>query len=358
MRSSVDYLDFKQLSDIDVQMWTRFQNADPALASPYFSYAYVKAVDNVRPGVKVLRFHENGRIAAYWPLRKGPFGTARPIAGSMDDLHGIIAHPKAVLDLTDPAVRRHLGGYAFSAVPYQQCRHGLSGQFGDGNQVMDLSAGFTAWQEARSEESSNFRREWRKAQKLLEHEAVDVRFDVVDAKSFDRMIELKREAYAKAGHFDLFRLGWPRALLLELMKYDDGNARGVLSTLSITGEISAIAYCMRSTRVLHYWFPAYEAKFAKQKPGLALLFALAKWADQESITELHLGLGDTQYKRQLASWMMPVRGGTRALAPAQKIATKFSEWSARIEGRNQVLDLPAKYSRKYDRMALSGSWRA
>ena len=358
MHSSVDYLDFSQLSDIDVQMWTRFQNADPALASPYFSHAYAKAVDSVRPGVKVLRFHENGRIAAYWPIRKGPLGTARPIAGSMDDLHGIIAHPKAVLDLKHTIVRRHLGGYAFSALPYQQARHGLRGQYGDGNQVMDLSSGFTAWHEARSQESSNFRREWRKAQKLLEHEAVDIRFDVVDAKSFDRMIELKREAYAKAGHFDLFRLGWPRALLLELMKYDDGNARGVLSTLSIAGEISAIAYCMRSTRVLHYWFPAYEAKFAKQKPGLALLFALAEWADRENITELHLGLGDTQYKRQLASWMMPVRGGTLALAPGQKVATKFAQWSARIEGQNRILDLPAKYTRKYERMALSGSLRA
>lgn len=358
MHSSVDYLDFSQLSDIDVQMWTRFQTADPALASPYFSHAYAKAVDSVRPGVKVLRFHENGRIAAYWPIRKGPLGTARPIAGSMDDLHGIIAHPKAVLDLRHATVRRHIGGYAFSAVPYQQARHGLSGQYGDGNQVMDLSSGFADWHEARSQESSNFRREWRKAQKILEHDAVEVRFDVVDAKSFDRMIDLKRHAYAEAGHFDLFQLGWPRALLLELMKYDDGNARGVLSTLSIDGETAAIAYCMRSTRVLHYWFPAYEAKFAKQKPGLALLFALAEWADQENITELHLGLGNTQYKRQLASWMMPVRGGAFALAPVQKMATKFSQWSAQIDGQNRILSLPAKFTRKYERIALSGRLRA
>lgn len=358
MHSSVDYLDFHQLSDIDVQMWTRFQTADPALASPYFSYAYFKAVDAVRPGVKVLRFHESGRIAAYWPLRKGPFGTARPVAGSMDDLHGIIAHPKAVLDLGAPIVRKHLGGYAFSAVPYQQARHGLSGQYGSGNQVMDLSDGFEAWHAARSQESSNFRREWRKAQKVLSHESVDVRHDVVDAKNFDRMIDLKRQAYADAGHFDLFKLGWPRALLLELMKNDDGQARGVLSTLSIAGETAAIAYCMRSARVLHYWFPAYEAKYAKQKPGLALLFALAEWADQENLKELHLGLGDTQYKRQLASWMMPVKAGTLSLAPAQQIATTFSQWGAQVEGQNRLLDLPAKYTRKYERMALSGSWRA
>lgn len=358
MHSSVDYLDFDQLTDIDVQMWARFQSADPALASPYFSHAYFKAVNRVRPGVKVLRFHERGRIAAYWPMRKGPFGTARPTAGSMEDLHGIIAHPKARLDLNHPDVRRFMGGYAFSAVPYQQSRHGLCGQYGSGNQVMDLSSGFATWLETRSGESSSFRREWRKAQKLLNDERAQVRHDVVDATSFDRMIDLKREAYGDAGHFDLFKLAWPRALLLELIKSDDLQARGVLSTLSIEGETAAIAYCMRSASVLHYWFPAYEAKFAKQKPGLALLFALAQWAEQEHIQELHLGLGDAQYKRQMASWMMPVRGGTLALAPAQQVATDFTKWSARIEGQNRLLNVPAKYTRKYERAALAGSWRA
>lgn len=358
MHSSVDYLPLRELSDLDIALWTRFQHADPALASPYFSHAYFQAVDQVRPGIKVLRFYENGRLAAYWPFRKGPLGTARPVAGTMDDLHGIIAHPKAVLDLNHPPVRRFIGGYAFSALPFEQRRHGLDGQYGSGNQVIDLSDGFDAWLASRSGESSNFRREWRKAQKLVSDPSVKVRHDVVDTASFDRLISLKREAYAGAGHFDLFKLDWPQALLLELLKSPDENARGVLSTLSIEGETAAIAYCMRSASVLHYWFPAYEAKFAKQKPGLAMLFSLAEWADQEDLTELHLGLGDTQYKRQMASWMMPVRGGTLALAPVQQIATDFSKWGARIEGQNRLLDVPAKYTRKYDRMALSGSWRA
>ena len=93
MRSNADYLEFDELSDIDVHNWQRFQAADASLASPYFSPAYFKAVERVRPGIKVLRFFEDGRPAAYWPFRKGAFGTVRPVAGAMDDLHGIIAHP-------------------------------------------------------------------------------------------------------------------------------------------------------------------------------------------------------------------------------------------------------------------------
>ena len=223
---------------------------------------------------------------------------------------------------------------------------------------MELSAGFSGWLDTRRQDSSNFRREWRKAQKLLTDPDTLIRHDVVDGASFERLIELKREAYSRAGHFDLFKLNWPRALLLDLLKSEDHRARGVLSTLSTGGEIAAIAYCMRSASVLHYWFPAYEAKHAKRKPGLALLFSLAEWAEQEGLKEVHLGLGGAQYKRQMASWMMPVRGGTVAFAPPQQFATDFSKWSARVEGKNRLFSVPAKYTRKYERMALSGSWRA
>lgn len=358
MHSSVDELEWGELTETDRVLWTTFQALDPSLSSPYFSYGYYDAVEAARPGIRVLRFFVDGRPAAYWPFRKGPFGTARPVAGSLDDLHGIIAHQSVALELDQVAVRKHLGGYAFSAVPYQQSRHGIRGQTGHGNQVMDLSQGFKAWCATRGADSANFRRQWRKSQTLLADPAVEVRHDSIDMCSFDRMVELKREAYARAGHFDLFQLPWPRQLLLNLMKSSDLNARGMLSTLSIGGTVAAMAYCMRSASVLHYWFPSYEPRFAKQQPGLALLFSLAEWAEGAPIREIHLGLGDTQYKRHMASWMMPVRAGALALSPAQHVATRFTEWGARLEGRNRLLNVPAKYARKYERMALSGDWRA
>lgn len=358
MHSSADYLDFGDLTDVDFHNWQGFQNLDASLASPYFSPTYFKAVDQVRPGIKVLRFYENGRPAAYWPFRKGAFGTARPVAGSMDDLHGMIAHPAARIDLHHTDVRRRIGGYAFSAVPFGQRRHGLHGQSGDGNQVIDLSDGFDAWLAARSADSSNFRREWRKSQKLMDATDVRIRHDLVDMTSFERLIALKREAYQRSGHFDIFGLSWPRDLLLTLLETGDDTARAILSTLTIGEEVAAICLCMRSKSVLHYWFPAYEAKYAKRKPGLALLFSLAEWAADEGMSEFHLGLGNTQYKRQMASWMMPVRGGALALSPAQYFATEFTAWGHRLEDQHRLLSAPAKYARKYERMALSGTWRA
>ena len=358
MRSRVQCLNFSDLTKTDRSVWSNFQAADPSLASPYFSFGYFEAVEAVRPGLKVFRFFENERPAAYWPFRKGPFGTARPVAGTMDDLHGIIAHPTVKLDLQSADVRRHIGGYAFSAIPFQHCRHGLSGQMGDGNQVMDLQAGFEAWRADRAAYSANFRRAWRKADALLSAESTTVRHDVIDPKSFQRLIELKQDAYARAGHFDIFQLSWTRNFLEHLLQSGDNNARAILSTLSIEGTVAAIVLCMRSNSVLHYWFPAYEAKYAKHKPGMALLFSLAKWAALEGMGELHLGLGNDQYKRQMASWMMPVRAGALALSPIQAYATGFTAWGHRLEARNRFFSVPAKYARKYERIALSGSWLA
>lgn len=358
MHTKLDFLPLGELTENDRELWSRFQDADPALASPYFSLGFAEAVETVRPGVRALRARQDGQPVAYWPMRRGLFGTARPIAGPMDDLHGLIADPSIALNLTTEMLRQHIGGYAFTALPFSQRRHGLHGQIGDGNQVIDLSAGYEAWLAARSEASSSFRREHRKVCALLDRADIEVRHDLADHSCLDRLIHLKSVAYARAGHFDLFTLPWPRALLETLLASDQNAARGILSILSINGETAAICYSLRSQTCLHYWFPVYEAQHAKAKPGLALLFSLTDWAAREGLTELHLGRGGDQYKRHLASWMAPVRGGTLSLAPPQKLATRITDWSQRIEGRHRLLDLPAKACRKLDRAAQTGSWRA
>jgi CelD/BcsL family acetyltransferase involved in cellulose biosynthesis len=276
----------------------------------------------------------------------------------MDDLHGIVAARNVALDLSRSDVTRHLGGYAFAAAPASQRRHGVTGQYGDGNQVMDLSNGYEAWLEERQAASSNFRREHRKIETLLDDPDTHVQHDVTDPQAFERLIELKQRAYEQSGHFKLFTLTWPQRLLETLARQKSADARGVLSTLHIKGELAAVAFCMRSERVMHYWFPAYEDKFAKQKPGLALLFSLAEWAATEGLRELHLGLGDTRYKRQLASWMAPVRAGTLALSAPQKFATACTALSFRLEHNHRLLTMPAKLARKYQRVMLAGTFQA
>ena len=117
MHTSVDLCRLTGLTDTDRKIWESFQTADPALISPYFSLGYYEIVDRIRGGVHVLRFKQDDRPVAFWPLRKSRWGTGRPVAGPMDDMHGIISAPDVILDLQRPDVRKLIGGYTFSATP-------------------------------------------------------------------------------------------------------------------------------------------------------------------------------------------------------------------------------------------------
>ena len=347
---------YENLSIEDIAAWRGPQAADPSLHSPYFSPDYVAAVAQVRKGVDVLRISQAEAPIGYLPFRRDWLGTGRPIAGPMDDIHGVITASDTRLSLTN--LMSNLKAYSFSAVPFTQRRHGLCGAGGDGNQVIDLSRGYQAWFDQRSTYSSAFRREARKVQTLLDRPGTLIAHDVVDPAAFSRLLRLKQTALNAAGHFNIFQLDWPQTLLETLQSRREAPTRGLLSTLHLEGKPAAYAYCMRSEQVLHYWFPAYEAEFASLKPGLALLFSLAKWASLQGMRELHLGLGDAQYKRHMASWMAPVRRGTLAVGLGQRLATHSSAWFEMLEGHNRFMDLPAKYVRKYQRAMLAGTPRA
>lgn len=344
-----------QLSADDAEIWARFRENDPSLASPYFSLDYLKTLDTVHPGIEVIRICSDDCPVGYLPYRRDLIGTARTPDGLLGDLHGVIAAPASTIDLEFHLRACGLGGYAFSAIPFQQARHGLTGLHGEGNQVMDLSQGYAGYLAERYAASSSFRRTHRKIEKLLERADADIVHDTFDEAAFKRLIELKQEGYSSAGHFDVFSLEWPEALLRALACNPAGEIAGVLSVMHVGGELAAACFCMRSASVMHYWFPGYETRFAELKPGHAMLFSLAEWAAGQGIREFHLGLGNIQYKRQMATYAAPVRAGTLAVSAPQKLVAGFHAWSAAREAREQKLGrLSAKLARKLERITVVG----
>lgn len=359
MPMNATILRLPDLGDADAAAWRRFQAADPALASPYFCLDYLTTLETVHPGVRVLRVGPADAPAGYLPYRKDMFGLARPADGLLGDLHGVIAMPETRLDLAEALNSTGIGGYAFSALPYEQVRHGLRGNNGDGNQIVDLSQGYESYLRERYDYSSSFRRTHRKVLGFLENPALTIDHKTFDEEAFKRLIELKQQGYARAGHFDIFQLGWPEQLLRKLADSESGEVKGILSIMRLEGELVAACFCMQSASVLHYWFPGYEDRFADQKPGHAMLFSLIEWAAAQGVTEVHLGLGNVQYKRQMASFTAPVRQGTLGVGLPQKALAGFHGWSTRREAEGRRLGaVSAKLSRKIDRVAMSGKLSA
>lgn len=355
MKHTATCLPLSALTDQDRSAWRAMRTGDDALASPYFSLDYLTVLDSVYPGVEVLRVTDAGTPVAFLPYRRDMIGTGRAPDGLLGDLHGVIAAPDTRIDLLAMLRQCGLGGYAYSAAPYQQARHGLAGISGEGNQVMDLTTGFEGYLAERYEASSSFRRTHRKIEKLLDSGEVQITHDTFNEAAFRRLIELKQDGYAGAGHFDVFSLGWPEALLRSLTGTPGGDVSGVFSIMKIGGEFAAACFCMRSERVLHYWFPGYEKAFSESKPGHAMLFSLAEWAAGQGIREFHLGLGNVQYKRQMASFAAPVRAGAVAVGAPQKLVAGFHAWSSEREARRQRLGrFTAKLARKLERVSIVG----
>lgn len=352
------YLKLNELSPADRRAWSAIRAADPDLASPYFSLAYLDMVETARPGVRIARLEQDGEVAGFLPFCTDPFGTARPAGGPLCDLHGPVIAPDRTINLTSALKSGPVRAYAYSAVPYANIRHGLAGQCSDGNHVIDLSAGYDRYIEARSPMSPEFRRIHRKAMRIVEAQDTQIQHDVVDAQAFERLIELKQDGYDAAGHFNVFSLNWPKPLLQALLASEDPSARGVMSTLSVDGEQAAIFFGMRSETVLHYWFPAYEPAFAKKNVGHALLFSLADWATSQSIQQIHLGLGDYRYKVMMSSYQMPMQTGAATFDPLHSLAASIASWSHQNEATSGFAGLSAKLCRKIDRVCTLGTLAA
>lgn len=357
MPTSIVLKPLSDLSPVELDAWQAFRRDDHALASPYFAVGYLKAMETARPGVQIVCWRDGETPTGFLPLRRAALGLARPVGGPMDDLHGVIAPAGQAFDIKAAMREVGLGGYAFSATPYTQVRHSLVGHCGEGNHIIDLSSGSDAYFAQRGEASRSFKRLRSKARRLIEDPSVEVRHDVKDPAAFDRMIELKKMAFAEAGYFDLFSLDWPRKALEAIASSEASDARGVLSTLHMGGRMAAVTFNMRSEDVLHYWFPAYEPDLADSQAGNALLFSLVDWAAAEGIREIHLGLGAAQYKVMMGSYAMPVRIGETPVSGSAKL---FSTFAARARDMEEAggFALPAKLARKFDRVCLAGTLRA
>jgi len=75
----------------------------------------------------------------------------------------------------------------------------------------------------------------------------------------------------------------------------------VMSTLHIGDILVAVHMGMRSEKVLHWWFPAYDPAFRKLSPGLMLLTLLSKAAAERDIRQIDLGPGPEPYKKLVAN---------------------------------------------------------
>ncbi len=297
------------LSGDERDAWAAFQSGDAALASPYFSPAFMDAMARVRRDVRVICARDEHGPAAFLPLHTNGFGHARPLGGPLGDHHGLIARPGCEIDLVDLLRRSGVGVYDFHGALGSQHAFRKSAVMTDGSWVIDLSQGFDAFVETRSAVEPKAFRNIRSRRRKIDEAGAVFRLHDTRPGVFETALNWKSAQYKASRHFDVFSVDWTRNLLSNLITDPHGGCAGIMSSLEIDGELAAVHLGMRSAGVLHYWFPVYDPKFAKFGPGLALLMEICQAVSEDGVAEVHLGPGAYDFKAHLSSWQMPLLSG-------------------------------------------------
>lgn len=336
--------------------WHSFQSADPALASPYFSLGFLDVMAAVRRDTRVLVIREAGKIKGFLPLHRGTMGYCRPLGGPLSDHHGFIAAPGSAFDLQAVLKKAGLKVFDFHGALGTQGAFREHAQERDGSWVIDLSDGYEAWLAARAAVEPKAFRNLRARRRKLEEETASYTFRIHDDRPevLAKALEWKSAQYRRTGHFDVFSVDWTRKLIHALLGGGLDNTSGLVSSLEINGQLAAAHVGMRSDTVLHYWFPVYDPEFSKLGPGLNLLLEIARELSAEGLSEIHLGPGEYDFKRELASWQFPLLTG---FATAPSFAGAARQMADRIENMAErlplgaVSTLPGRAFRRIDRFA-------
>ena len=358
----VDLRKPSELSDAERGAWRAILDADPTLASPYFALEFAECCEEARDDTRVIVARDRGSILGFLPLQTGRLGYARPLAGPLGDVHGIIAPRDAG---ADPA--RWL---AAAGIPVFSFHSALSGQVGfreaanrptDGSWVIDVENGFDAWQANRKSVNAKAMRNIATRFRRLEEVDGGHSFVMADYRPdvFEVMVRLKRQQYRRTGLFDVFSVGWTRRLLKAVLRRQGDYFTGVCSSLRVGGEVVSVHVGMASDRMCHYWFPAYEPDHSRLSPGVLLLVEMVRTASAIGHFGVELGPGDYGFKKDLASYQTGLVGG-RIVTPSLRgslvrAGENMAEACAKMPfgplGR-----IPQRGFRKLDRLAGFLRW--
>ncbi|ABI65975.1 GNAT family N-acetyltransferase [Maricaulis maris] len=299
----VDLRKPSELTDAERGAWRAFLAAEPTLASPYFALEFAECCEEARDDTRVLVVREAGVISGFLPFQAGRLGFARPLAGPLGDVQGVIA-PR--VQTPDPA--RWL---ALARVPVFEFHNALASQAGfaraggipDGSWIIDVADGFDAWQASRKSINAKAMRNIATRLRRLEEVDGGYSFKMADYRPevFETMIRLKRDQYRRTGVFDVFSVDWTGKLLKAILRRQTDQFSGVCSSLSVGGQIVAVHVGMASDRMCHYWFPAYEPDHSRLSPGVLLLVEMARTACAFGHLGVELGTGDYGFKKDLAT---------------------------------------------------------
>jgi CelD/BcsL family acetyltransferase involved in cellulose biosynthesis len=308
----VELIPGRRLTKHHMEAWRELQRSNPDLANPCFSPEFTQSVAAVRSDVEVAWIRQGKQLLAIFPFQRKSASRAVPVGGIVSDYHGLICGPDFYCDPRDILKSCGLVAWDFDRLLASQNCFAPFHKLTEPSAIIDLSEGFTAYAEERRAAGTRQIEQCVYLIRRLRRELGPVRFVAHDddPARLDQVLRWKSEQYQRSRWPDLFGTEWGRGLVHQIHRVQKPGFGGMLSLLYAGDWLVAGHIGMRSESVWHYWFPAYDRRFARFSPGMLLLLNMAQHAEDLGLRSIDIGTGITLYKKRLMNSSIPVAEGS------------------------------------------------
>jgi CelD/BcsL family acetyltransferase involved in cellulose biosynthesis len=322
---SVRLISGRELTPKLITAWRALQASDDHLSGPFFCPEFTASVALSKDGVLVAVWEEE-EIEAFLPFEAvGRVG--KPVGCLISDFQGLVARPDYSIELESVLRASGLAAFDFDHVASSQQSFLPYATRWVPSPRIDLSRGFEEYVRNRRNAGSHQIAQCEVARRKLEREVAPVTFVArsPDATALAQILAWKSLQYRRTGKRDVLRLPWVRETIERVHTLDQSSwFGGCLSLLYAGDQLIAGHLGMATPAVWHYWFTAYDTRYARYSPGLILLLEIAKSAAREGMQTLELGKGTSLYKQRLMNAQTMVGHGRIELPSWFTIRRKLS----------------------------------
>jgi len=331
-----------RLSGDQFAVWTQLQSAEALFESPHLRPEFTQAVAGVRDDVEVAIVEEDSRPVAFLPFQRTPWNGGRAAGGWLSNYQALVAAQGVVIDPVELLKACQLSSWKFDHLLAAPETFSPFVSRETDSPFVDLSDGYEAYVAWLKRRGKAFIESERKARKMA-REIGPITFEAhsTDPSILTTMIEWKSAQYLRTRERDIFEADWVRNLLGNVLKHNDVNFSPLLSVLRTGDRIACISYALRSGRVLHGWFMAYNHDLARFSPGTQMLLEIIKYAPTAGIRRFDLGKGPETYKRQFMNGANRIVEGAVDTRAAASLARR-AFWRTRDWVRKSPLYRPAQ----------------
>ncbi|TMC32416.1 MAG: GNAT family N-acetyltransferase [Chloroflexi bacterium] len=297
----------QELVESQLSAWRDFQGADERLANPFLAPEFTLAVGRARSNARVAVIESGGTLAGFFPYERGALGVGRAMGSGLADCQAVVHSPDLRPEAQDLTAGCGLAALEFDHLLAYQVPLVAYHVVTEASPIVDLAAGFERYIAGHA----SLDRQTRRSKRVAERELGPLSFelDVRDKAALRLLIEWKSAQYRRTGRFDRFAKRSIMQIVEEMMESQADGCTGTLSMLYAGGVPVAGHFGLRSKTVLCSWFPAFDARYSRYRPGLLLFRSLIESSASIGIGHIDLGKGQEPYKQELKNGDIAVAEG-------------------------------------------------